>query len=550
MRIPAIPPHTASVHTIPSPAAPCRIVIVALSLVTAAYVANMDSSSHWDSCRFDDLPPVFCTSSSEDFFAAVDEDTVFAEAGRDDPGVPILSAPKIDGFRGRGTSDFEFSLAVALFGAIEADIRFDFTEVEVREVLESAVDCFRYAIGGDDDETFSAAVVSGLRFVDDDIPAFLSESDRDTDPLLAPTKDMDVLEDCCGIAPDEEVLGGGLFPDTSKERIADILCLSDTDPVLHGLDIETAVEIILASLEEDDEFSDDEDGEQLEPGVDHDIDTLIKMFPSLAIDSAKELLKSRGGLHSTIDFLTRSHSPTNDPFPPKERGKTYLTNTSYNKISHEYEKEQGWDTVPTKMRFSNASNVNPHIPQTDDTQILEPHHIATTQIQEDDMDISKLNAEYCRQQAQEYATKRGKAFQDAAREFKKGTLTGRGSAQYYSDIGHQHSIQVSLWNSRAAKCVLRANSTRHNHNPSIIDLHGLTKAEAVCALTNKLDEYFKRRTGSAVVVQKPLQVITGLGIHSGNFKPVLLPVVLAMLKRDGWRFEQYDTNEGFIEVKG
>ncbi|KAJ3074917.1 hypothetical protein HDU99_001636, partial [Rhizoclosmatium hyalinum] len=171
----------------------------------------------------------------------------------------------------------------------------------------------------------------------------------------------------------------------------------------------------------------------------------------------------------------------------------------------------------------------------------------------DDMDLTTVDAEYCREQAHAYAKKRGEVFQQAAKEFKKGTLTGRGSAQYYSDIGHQHSIQVSLWNSRAAKCMLRQNAARHNNDPSILDLHGLTKAEAVATLTSKLDDYFSRRvTGSSTssVLQRPLQVITGVGSHSGRGKAVILPVVVAYLKREGWKFEQAETNEGLIEVKG
>ncbi|KAI9353593.1 hypothetical protein BDR26DRAFT_7600 [Obelidium mucronatum] len=414
-----------------------------------------------------------------------------------------------------------------------------------------------------------------------------------------------------------------MFPETSEQRIRSILGLAESDSTLEGMDVEAAVEIVLASLDDDDQYSDDgsqgQDGEE-EPGIemlraifpnvsaavlskvlsdckgnvmeaaerisvhgsnavnlplsdadsktfksygtelgqaslvgrDHDIDTLISMFPSLSMESAKDLLKSRGGLHNTIDFLTRSHSPTNDDRTSrKSQGVSYLSNTSYSKISRENEKEPGWEDVPTKMRFSTTTNVNPHIPNSTDSQTLEPNHIATTRIQEDDMDLSSLDAEFCRQQAHEYAMKRGEAFQCAAKEFKRGTLTGRGSAQYYSDIGHQHSIQVSLWNSRAAKCVLRANAIRHKHDPSVLDLHGLTKAEAICALTNKLDEYFKKRNGGATLaVQKPLQVITGLGIHSGNRKAVLLPVVLSFLKREGWRFEHNESNEGYIEVKG
>ncbi|ORY36847.1 hypothetical protein BCR33DRAFT_721777 [Rhizoclosmatium globosum] len=325
-----------------------------------------------------------------------------------------------------------------------------------------------------------------------------------------------------------------MFPDLDPGQLAEMLGFSAGDDTSHADGHGTLVD----------------EHQQSAPGI----DVLMGIFPDFGVAVLEKVLENSNGnvleaadklsVHGieaanlvvdgervppqttwraprTIDFLTRSHSPTNSPTPLKSKSKSYLTSTSYSKISSQYEQEIIQpEQHPTTYRISTTSNINHSI--TDSEKILA-----------DDMDLTTVDAEYC-------------LFQQAAKEFKKGTLTGRGSAQYYSDIGHQHSIQVSLWNSRAVKCMLRQNAARHNNDPSILDLHGLTKAEAVATLTSKLDDYFSRRvTGST-----PLQVITGVGSHSGRGKAVILPVVVAYLKREGWKFEQAETNEGLIEVKG
>ncbi|KAJ3077171.1 hypothetical protein HDU98_007556 [Podochytrium sp. JEL0797] len=356
----------------------------------------------------------------------------------------------------------------------------------------------------------------------------------------------------------------------SHERIASILGLEADELV--AADLSTAVEIVLGTLFDDDSYSDDgtlvasEDGTlstlcavfpcvsapvidkvllhckgNLEEaaellalhgneavnvvggdtlvvatkgnliGRDHDIDTLISMFPTFSVDSAKQLLKSNGGLHNTIDLLMGHSAPSKQLFShknkPKRESTKYTSPTaSYSKILTTDEQDFLAAASNQTLRFSTTTNINPHIPSSDHTTNIRvkrpPEYIHSSSDPTAD-DLSLLDPETCRAHAHSHALQRAEAFQQASREFKRGSLTGRGSAQYYSDIGHAHSKQILLWNSRARACVMRDNDRKQGSSLCVIDLHGLTRAEAVDVLTDKLEAYFP---SSSRVYKAPLQV--------------------------------------------
>ncbi|KAI8607096.1 hypothetical protein BC830DRAFT_1175693, partial [Chytriomyces sp. MP71] len=115
--------------------------------------------------------------------------------------------------------------------------------------------------------------------------------------------------------------------------------------------------------------------------------------------------------------------------------------------------------------------------------------------------------------------------------------------------GHSHTAFIELWNSRAAKCITHQNTTSHNNELTVLDLHGLTKAEAIWTLSERLATYFAPVPAGSRAGPPPLKVITGIGVHSGKRKAVLLPATLSYLKSHGWRHE-YEANLGQIIVKG
>ncbi|KAI8819080.1 hypothetical protein BJ741DRAFT_177205 [Chytriomyces cf. hyalinus JEL632] len=274
-----------------------------------------------------------------------------------------------------------------------------------------------------------------------------------------------------------------------------------------------------------------------------DSTTIIAMFPSLSHSDARNLLNEHAGLHNTIEFLTGGLPQGQGRKSKSQRTRTATgpSNVAYSKIVQIHNDEL--NQLPKKMVFRNTTNLNSAILQDHDPPNKE-HKVPELSAHE----IQNLGAEYCRSMAKEHADKRGRAFQMAATEFKRGSLTGRGSAQYYSDIGHAHTVLITRWNARAAQCVALKNGEFHKNDPFVLDLHGLTRAEALISLSERLQTHFTPTPGSRTL-PPPLKVITGVGVHSGKHKAIILPVVLGVLNRDGWRHE-YEDNVGFILVKG
>ncbi|KAJ3233182.1 hypothetical protein HDU78_006642 [Chytriomyces hyalinus] len=396
-----------------------------------------------------------------------------------------------------------------------------------------------------------------------------------------------------------------MFPEHSERELCEILGLTPTTSI-DELDVQTAIEMILASLahefdlESESEWSVETDGSGPEcilggifphvprsivskvlldvggsvevaaerlslhgadaanldsernlvhmsgsvDGRDQDSTTIVAMFPSLSHSDARNLLKEHSGLHNTIEFLTGG-LPQGQVRKSKSgrrtRAATGPPNVAYSKIVQIHNEEQY--QLPKKMVFRNTTNLNSAILQDHDPPNKE-HKLPELSAHE----IQNLGAEYCRSMAKEHADKRGRAFQMAAAEFKRGSLTGRGSAQYYSDIGHAHTVLITRWNARAAQCVALKNGEFHKNDPFVLDLHGLTRAEALISLSERLQTHFTPTPGSKTL-PPPLKVITGVGVHSGKHKAIILPAVLGVLKRDGWRHE-YEDNVGFILVKG
>ncbi|KAF7732501.1 hypothetical protein EC973_003247 [Apophysomyces ossiformis] len=91
-------------------------------------------------------------------------------------------------------------------------------------------------------------------------------------------------------------------------------------------------------------------------------------------------------------------------------------------------------------------------------------------------------------------------------------------------------------------------SDEHNDD-HLLDLHGLTVAEARVLLKEGITQWWSRsQMQSARRQVKPLKVITGIGKHSPHGQSRLLPSVLQWLKKDGWLIEA--VNPGSILVKG
>ena len=216
-----------------------------------------------------------------------------------------------------------------------------------------------------------------------------------------------------------------------------------------------------------------------------DIDTLTEMFPHMNMNQLITAYKSTGrDVGKTVDHFIAIQSDETNVWKKPSRSLT----TSTSNISH----------VHTASKPPNSS-----------MNLLQPSN------------ASQSPAEL-RLKASELHSKRIEAYREAARQFRKGGLTGSSSAAYYADLGHSLASQVAHMNQEAAKAQLKHNSLIHDNNINVIDLHGLTVKEAVDAFERLALEW---RVSHSHVKRRKLKIVTGAGNHSVNNQPRLLQAV-------------------------
>ncbi|KAG0367904.1 hypothetical protein BC939DRAFT_502211 [Gamsiella multidivaricata] len=158
--------------------------------------------------------------------------------------------------------------------------------------------------------------------------------------------------------------------------------------------------------------------------------------------------------------------------------------------------------------------------------------------------------EWCRQHAQEMLQQRNELFRKAAQAYQtsKGKGAGMGGiAAYYADEGKKLDAQGKQWHMRAARAVVQQHRLENN-DPNLVDLHGLTVAEAQTVVKEAVTQWFARATMQASrIAAKPLKIVCGVGSHSKNRIARLYPTILSLLMKDGWSCE---AENGVILVKG
>ncbi|KAI9484664.1 hypothetical protein BDB00DRAFT_885193 [Zychaea mexicana] len=159
--------------------------------------------------------------------------------------------------------------------------------------------------------------------------------------------------------------------------------------------------------------------------------------------------------------------------------------------------------------------------------------------------------ETCRDNAIELITHRNALFRKAAEAYRRTKNKGPGEggiAFYYSNEARQLDDRAKNWNLRAARALVRDQRIREQDD-HLVDLHGLTVAEAQVLLKEAVNQWWSRsqmQIGRRGI--KPLKIVTGVGKHSQYGESKLLPSALKLLKRDGWRTEV--PYPGRILVKG
>jgi DNA-nicking Smr family endonuclease len=142
--------------------------------------------------------------------------------------------------------------------------------------------------------------------------------------------------------------------------------------------------------------------------------------------------------------------------------------------------------------------------------------------------------EYCRSRAHEFIQKRDESYRKAAHAFQQ---TDGQVAMFYANQAREYDRSVRYWYAQEAEVTVRS----RKDGRYVVDLHGLTIAEAIVAAKSAANEWWAREA------KAPLELITGRGNHSASGQSRLRPAIINALERDGWSI---DANVGSIVVKG
>ncbi|PLW19563.1 hypothetical protein PCANC_00107 [Puccinia coronata f. sp. avenae] len=116
------------------------------------------------------------------------------------------------------------------------------------------------------------------------------------------------------------------------------------------------------------------------------------------------------------------------------------------------------------------------------------------------------------------------------------------SAMYAADA-HRLGGQIQEWERHLASQTV-ARRQRLANDPFSIDLHGLTRHQALPVTRHYLQEWWAAQSHSANTFNTsfvhPFRIITGAGTHSAHSRPALLPAITALLQQERWKWRPED----------
>ncbi|KAJ2083816.1 hypothetical protein H4R24_000468 [Coemansia sp. RSA 988] len=155
---------------------------------------------------------------------------------------------------------------------------------------------------------------------------------------------------------------------------------------------------------------------------------------------------------------------------------------------------------------------------------------------------------YCRKKAAAYVQKRNELYTKAAYAYTRRNNLHHscGTALFYSTEGHSYDARARIWRMRAAQASVAA---MKRNNAEIVDLHGLTRAEAVAIVQDAVNAWHSSVLAAekGVARSRPLHIVTGLGNHSIGHKACIHPSIVRILRNGNWNFEEGD---GYVNVLG
>ena len=316
-----------------------------------------------------------------------------------------------------------------------------------------------------------------------------------------------------------------LFPNVDENLLVDtFLACNDIDETINRLS---------GYLDRPDDLKSDE-----LVMVPDSIQQVCQMFPNLHHRSIENFFESCGGnVEQTIDVLVRLDcNPRENRVEQLSTLQTILPHVPQQELAFQLSKLKTIDAVidsflvpspQAPLDYSQIKGPEPILQFSSGYQPLKEN--TTTTLTATTSTLAE-DVEYWRGLAHQAYLQRNEFYQKAAQAYKRGQLTGKGTAAHYAEQGKSYDQKMKEYNSKAAYAIIRLQSQKNEAN--VVDLHGLTIQEA----KSFLEQYTKHQNGR-------LKIITGAGHHSSGGS-VLFPAIYNYFKNRGWKLE-YGCNGWF-----
>ncbi|KAJ2377258.1 hypothetical protein GGI05_006893 [Coemansia sp. RSA 2603] len=277
------------------------------------------------------------------------------------------------------------------------------------------------------------------------------------------------------------------------------------------------------------------------PAIAQTYETLQMMFPDASTEILEMAAQKTADINNAIDCVLKLTSETQSAPKPRTDKMGVRWQRANELSSHRIVSPatNGTSNRVDKIENTEAHDVFERIPLADlsgDARIWVSEH--------------NVDPAYCRKRAEEMLAKRNELYTKAAMSYsvRNSKKHHSGTALYYSTEGHKYDARARVWRMRAAQAVVA--SSRENDS-SVIDLHGLSRMEAVAVALEEVNSWYvrllKQRDYSTKTPIKPLHIVTGIGNRSANSKAIIHPAIVKALREDGWWFEE---KLGYVDVLG
>ncbi|GJJ70755.1 hypothetical protein EMPS_03105 [Entomortierella parvispora] len=295
------------------------------------------------------------------------------------------------------------------------------------------------------------------------------------------------------------------------------------------------------------------EGQQRQRDFDINLAQLMEIFPDKSAQGLKKMLVLQGGnLQETMNAVLASDLAQSDHDLQQQRQQQQRNGKRGATIPLQADIRYADKTVTAATSTSAGTSRLRTLPSTNNPYPGGPRPFPNTLLDKSNAELYNDDDDpiWCRQRAHEVLEQRNELFRKAAKAYQatKGKGAGMGGiAAYYADEGKKLDVQGKQWHMRAARAVVQQHRVENN-DPNLVDLHGLTIAEAQTVVREAVTQWFSRSTMQASrIAGKPLKIICGVGSHSKDRIARLYPTILSLLMKDGWRCE---AENGVIFVKG